>query len=93
MSTGLAKGLEAADLALPERAVHVEWLEVAATPENGLSVVANSRLEQWTELGHSVRGRVVGGPSFWQTTEIEENHALIAATLDTLPVLGRRDVS
>ena len=96
LSAGLAKELEAADLILPERSVHVEWLEVAATPENGLSVVANSRLEQWRELGHSVRGRVVGGPSFWQTSEIEENHALVAATLDalaTLPVLGRRDVS
>ena len=96
LSADLAKGLEATELTLPERALRIEWLEVAAKPENGLSPVAASRLEQWTAAGHRVRGHTVGGSSFWQTTEIEENPALIAATLTalaTLPALTIRDIS
>ena len=92
LSSALAKGLEDAELALPERALRVEWLEVAAKPENGLSPVAASRLAQWTAAGHRARGRAVGGPSFWQTIEIEENAALLDATLAALAAEDDRGV-
>ncbi|MDR1662378.1 MAG: hydrolase 2, exosortase A system-associated [Azoarcus sp.] len=80
----LARGLEGAELAPPERAVRVEWLEVAATEDGGLSPASTARLVQWRAQGHAARGAAVRGPSFWQTVEIAENPEWLAATLAAL---------
>jgi exosortase A-associated hydrolase 2 len=81
LSPGLARGLENAELVLPERPTRVEWLEITASEEKGLSPAAAARLEEWRARGHAVRGVAAPGPSFWQTVEIAECPALIAATL------------
>ena len=84
LSPDLAKGLELAELALPDSAMRVEWIEFSGRADGGLSPAAAMRLEKWRELGHTVRGHVVCGPSFWQTTEIEDCPALIDATLTAM---------
>ena len=84
LSPALANGLAAVELVLPEPAVRVEWIELSGKPEAALSPAASMRLEKWAPIGHAVRGAVVCGPSFWQTTEIEECPALVDATLSAM---------
>lgn len=84
LSPELARGLEAAELTLPERNMRVEWLELSANPGGQLSPAAASRIEKWTAQGHAVRGTNVCGPTFWQTAEIEECTDLVAATLGAM---------
>jgi exosortase A-associated hydrolase 2 len=84
LAPGLAHGLESAELALPERFLRVEWLEVSATQNGGLSPAAAGRMEKWRTHGHAVRGKAVHGPSFWQTVEIAESPELLMATLAAL---------
>jgi exosortase A-associated hydrolase 2 len=79
----LARGMESAALALPERSLRVEWLEAAGTAD-GLSPAAAARLEEWRGQGHAARGAAVRGPSFWQTAEIAESPEWLAATLAAL---------
>jgi exosortase A-associated hydrolase 2 len=88
LSPGLARGLESAELTLPDRAMRVEWLEVSGTQNGGLSPAAAVRLEKWRALGHAVHGDAVGGPSFWQTLEISESPELLTATLAALTVMA-----
>ena len=80
LSPGLANGLERTELTLPDHPTRVEWIEVSGKTDGGLSPAATMRLEKWSAAGHAVRGAVACGPSFWQTTEIEECPALIDAT-------------
>lgn len=81
LSSGLAGGLEKAELLLPHRSGRVEWIEVSNRPDAGLSAAAVARLTQWQAAGQEVRGTVVGGPAFWQTSEITECNALVQASL------------
>ncbi|GHU29377.1 hypothetical protein AGMMS50256_14130 [Betaproteobacteria bacterium] len=87
LAPGLARGLESAELSLPERSLRVEWLEISSIQNGGLSPAATSRLEKWRAQGHAVRGRAVPGPSFWQTVEIAESPELLAETLSALATL------
>lgn len=84
LSPGLAGGLEKAELSLPERPVRAEWIELSGKPDAMLSPAACARLEKWNFAGHAAHGAVVCGPSFWQTSEIEECPALIDVSLETL---------
>lgn len=76
----LADGLEAARLRPPGKTARVVWLEVAQAPGARLSPMSATALEAWRQAGHRVDAAVVEGPSFWQTAEVEEAPALIAAT-------------
>lgn len=87
LAPGLAHGLEQAVLAPPAGAQppgRVEWLELSTREDASLNPVAQKTLAQWEQAGHAVRSRIVQGPSFWQTTEIEDAPALIPATLQAL---------
>jgi len=84
LSPALTHGLEAAELQLPPNTGRVEWIELSSRAEATLAPVSHKRLEEWKKGGLAVRSRVVSGPSFWQTSEIEEAPALIQATLDAL---------
>ena len=70
LSTVLAQGMEAATLnpqaMAPGRLV---WLEVSGQAE-----------PRWQAAGWQLEGKAVPGPAFWQTTEIEDAPALLAAT-------------
>ncbi|MDR1935524.1 MAG: hydrolase 2, exosortase A system-associated [Candidatus Accumulibacter sp.] len=90
LAPGLASGLESAELALPERALRVEWLEIAGAGNDSPSPAAASQMEKWRAQGHAVRRAAVRGASFWRTAEIAETPELIAATLEVIGSGDRR---
>ena len=81
LSSGLAMGLDASELTPPATRARVVWLEVVPDDPAGLSPAAHSRIELWKSAGHDVAAATVTGPAFWQTQEITECPALVAATL------------
>lgn len=84
MSPELAIGLEQASLEPPKRALRLEWLELCGRASASFSPAATRTLALWYQSGRSVRSRMVEGPSFWQTSEIEVAPTLVAATCDAL---------
>lgn len=84
LAAALAAGIEKADLLLPHRSGRVEWLEISGKAEATLSPAAQARLAQWHAAGQTTRSHLVGGPPFWQTSEIAECPELIETTLDAL---------
>lgn len=94
VSSALATGLERATLepaAQGANVVRIEWLELSTRAEASLTPVASKTIAQWQQAGVAVQARIVSGPSFWQTTEIEEAPLLIEATLAAMasPALPR----
>jgi exosortase A-associated hydrolase 2 len=87
LSTGLASGLEQAALspsAGQNGGRRLEWLEVSTREDADLSPISSKTFAQWQQAGAHARSHVVSGPPFWQTTEIEDAPALIAATVAAL---------
>lgn len=84
LSPGLAQGLENARLQAPPSVRQVHWLDVSARAGATLALGSASAVTQWQEAGCRVHAQVVTGPTFWQTTEIEDAPRLIEATLATL---------
>lgn len=84
LSPALAQGLEAAELTPPAHAGQVVWLEVANRENATLAPASLQRIEQWQTAGFRVASAVTPGLTFWQTTEIEDAPALIAATTQAL---------
>ena len=87
LSPAVASGLERAELALPDRlrrpepSARLEWFELSTREDAALSPVAQKAIAQWEQDDFEVRGHILHGPAFfWQTTEIEDAPALIAAT-------------
>lgn len=82
VSSGLANGLESAQLQPPVRCSRrVAWFELSAREDATISPVAQKSIEQWQGAGFAVEARVVHGPAFWQTAEIEDAPELLMATL------------
>ena len=90
LSPALAQGLAAAALQpLPcgsGAARRVEWIDVQVTLDGDAQpgAAARNALEAWRQAGWQVRHRMVQGPSFWGTTEIEDAPSLLAASLDAV---------
>ena len=84
LAPGLAGGLEAAMLKPPPQGGRVEWMELSTRADAVLLPVSERILARWQEAGVSVRTRIVTGPAFWQTTEVEDAPDLIDATLAAL---------
>ena len=85
LPAALARGLEAATLNPPTTPPgRLVWLEVSAQAEPTLAPAALAAWPRWQAAGWRVEGLAVPGPAFWQTTEIEEAPALLAATLAAL---------
>jgi exosortase A-associated hydrolase 2 len=77
----LARGLEAATLNPPAtNSGRLVWLEVSAQAEPTLAPAALAASPRWQVAGWQVEAMAVPGPAFWQTTEIEDAPALLAAT-------------
>jgi len=83
-----AQGLEQARLQPPAQAGRVEWLEVSSRDDAALLPASAPVVAAWQAAGMAVRTQVVSGAAFWQTTEIEDAPALIAATLAALQAGG-----
>ncbi len=89
LSSGLAEGLENSVLApaVPAQStdgLRLAWLEVSTRKDASLSPVSTKTLELWREKGFHTSSQIVAGPSFWQTTEIEDAPELIPKTLTAL---------
>lgn len=70
---------------LPAEVRRIEWLEVSPRSEAALTVVAQRQVEAWSAQT-DIAARVVRGPSFWQTLEIEAAPDLL---VETLGAVGR----
>lgn len=87
LSPDLAAGLEQAVLAPPARRFEgqrLAWLEVSASPDSDFSPAQTHTMDEWRSAGYAVDAHRLAGPAFWQTSDIEENLALIALTMETL---------
>lgn len=84
LSASVAQGLEAATLAPPPTPARLEWLELSTRTDATLMPASSLALKAWTQEGCTARSHIVHGPAFWQTTEIEDAPALLAATLAAL---------
>jgi exosortase A-associated hydrolase 2 len=80
----MAAGLEHAELAPPAAPSRIAWLEVAGGDDATLAPASRARIDMWRAQGHDARGHVVKGLPFWQTQEIAEVPALVAATTAVL---------
>ena len=79
----LAAGLEKAVLEPPtyRSTGRLRWLEVSAREDAQLGPASTRSIARWQQAGFDVSARLIVGPAFWQTTEIEDAPALIEATL------------
>lgn len=87
LSAALAAGLQAATLTPPDArgaSPRLVWLETRAQPDPAPSPAAQAALAHWQAAGWQAQYGCVGGPAFWQTTEIEDAPALVQATLQAL---------
>ena len=84
VTAALAAGLENAELAPPPAPARIAWLEVASGDDASLAHASSARIGAWRALGHDASGHVVSGLPFWQTQEIAEAGALVAATTAVL---------
>lgn len=84
LSPALAEGLAAAALRPPPRGGRALWLELLAQDGAAHAPALLQAQRQWTDAGTAVRLASVEGPAFWQTTEVEDAPALIAATTELL---------
>jgi uncharacterized protein len=85
LSSGLACGLDAAELILPKNFPgKVLWLEVGASDQPQLGPRSQSVISSWAAMGVRVEGHAMGGPSFWQTVETSECPALAEVTVAML---------
>lgn len=80
LAPALAEGLEAATLSLPDRPHAIAAFEVSPRESASVSPALAAASESWRRQGWSVHVEAVRGPSFWQTTEIEDAPALVTAT-------------
>ncbi len=80
----LAQGLATATLAPADGRRRVLWLEVTTREPAQLLPGSEPVLRAWREAGHDVHARVVGGPPFWQTLDIEDAPQLVVATAEAM---------
>lgn len=81
----LLRGLEAATLEPPPAPPGpLLWLEVSPRDTPELLPASRPAVERWRQAGWQVQARAVGGPAFWQTTEIEDAPALVDACCEAL---------
>lgn len=87
LTPALATGLEQAVLVPPACRVpagRLEWFELSTQEGSPWGLASTKTIEQWQQAGFKVCSHKVRGPAFWQTSEIEDAPALIAATTAAL---------
>jgi len=91
LAPALASGMEQATLSPPSArsdAQQLVWLELSTREDASLSPASAKTLALWQQAGYRVSSHMAQGPAFWQTTEIEEAPALIAATIEAIVGVG-----
>lgn len=81
LSPTLAHGLEQARLSPAAGVRQLHWLELSSREDATLSPASTGCLAAWQQAGTQVHTKVLRGPAFWQTLEIEDAPALVDATL------------
>jgi exosortase A-associated hydrolase 2 len=84
LSPSLASGFDSAELVLPDGIARVAWLDVSSAEPPSFTPASLARIAALRERGARVDARVIAGPAFWQTVEIEECEGLVAATVEAL---------
>lgn len=87
LDAALASSLRTSSLSPPDAAGtsrQLVWLETGTAAEPALSPLGARLAPLWSQAGWRVHSGAVSGPAFWQSTEIEEAPALLAATLAAL---------
>ena len=89
LASALAMGLDGAtlgsDASAPVQTIkRIEWIELSSREEAALSPASAKPIAQWQSTGTRVRSRVVKGPAFWQTTEIEEAPSLLSISVEAI---------
>ena len=80
----LAQALEAATLARPPAGSRLRWFELSTRPEATLMPASSQWLAASQTASTDVQARVLSGPAFWQSTEIEEAQSLLSATVQAV---------
>ncbi len=86
VAPSLAEGLERANLLAPATDASAQrkllWFEISTRADAVISPIGSKNLALWQVAGFGdAHAQVTQGPSFWQTTEIEDAPALITATV------------
>ena len=83
LGAAVAQRLEQASLEPPtaREAARLAWLEVTQREPAALLPASVPALAKWRAAGWDATDRVLPGPSFWQTVEVEEAPALVEATV------------
>jgi len=84
LGPALALGLSQAQIRPPDGTTRSIWLETSTRADATLLPATQTAVAAWRKAGHDVHAAAVTGPAFWQTQEIEDAPALIAATLQAL---------
>lgn len=85
VSPGLFHGLEAAELKPPPgRLGRVRWFELSLREDPILAPASQNCVGQWRMGEFEIDAKVVRGPGFWLTSEIEDAPDLIVATIAAL---------
>lgn len=80
----LADGIEASRLAPCAGIRRVHWFELSMRPEAALPPASTAAIAAWTDAGVAVDAQLIAGPAFWQSAEIVDVPALVAATVHGL---------
>jgi exosortase A-associated hydrolase 2 len=85
----MGAGLDQARLQVPPQVGQVTWLEISALinetdTAQALNATSAAAAAPWREAASDFEARIVAGPPFWQTAEIEIAPALIEATVAAL---------
>lgn len=94
LAPALAHGLEKAVLAPPAPPPtlpipgRVEWFELSTRADAALPPAVTRAQDPWQRAGFGLQSHLVEGPSFWQTTEIEDAPFLVTATTLALTTAG-----
>lgn len=92
VSPELAIGMENSELTPPRvlpasAAPRMEWFDLSAREDPRTSPITADAIAKWDLAGYATRNHLVHGPSFWQTTEIEDAPHLVSATIAALSTL------
>ncbi len=91
ISAQLLQALEKATLQPDPRGSRALWFDLSTQPDAPPSPVAAKTIQAWNAAGHAIDARMVQGPAFWQTVEIEEAPELIRTTTQAMLLASAKD--
>ena len=87
IASDLATGLERSVLGPAFRTgpiQQVKWFDMSTRKDASLSPASARTIAEWQEAGYVVTSRILDGPAFWQSNEIEQIPELLEVTTGAL---------